>query len=125
MVITPESTNIALAEKKLLSLPDPIFYLTQWLPDIEMLYVVLDPQRNFASTDPVTKVHSDWELEELPGQAVAWNLNRRSFDWKDKTLVDDESLHRRIRQLCEASEKVLYKRCVYNFEVRLARAVER
>ena len=103
-----------------------------WLADIfqyyfnvNVLFVVVDPQPDLQSMDDDLRVQQRWEFERTQGAAFIWDNERGVFDSEDSEDSGDDALHRLIEQTNEELGEELGKKSIHSFEIRPVFAVRR
>ena len=97
----------------------------QYFFNVNVLFVVVDPQPDLQSTDDDPRVQQRWEFEKTQGAAFIWDDERGGFDSEGSEDVGDDALHRLIEQTNEELGEELSKKSIHSFEIRPVFAVRR
>ncbi len=90
----------------------------EYLPRLQVLYVILAKRPDLQSADNNKEVQGRWEIDSTQGGAFLWNYDRGDFDFGDGESIGAEDLDRTMGEDNGYFGEELARNHIRNFQVR-------
>ncbi|KAM5352776.1 hypothetical protein ACJ41O_005498 [Fusarium nematophilum] len=122
----PDVKYIAVPEALLWGELNPLAGISEifdWFLQLEVLFVVVDPQPDVE--DGGVSLRGWWEIEQTQGRAFFWDAERGRFEMREGEYVGDLELYRLIDEAGKGLGEILARNQFTEFEIRPVVAMKR